>query len=41
MGVSLQTIFYGLDLRDFIRKYIKMYDSIRPEINVVIWNTRQ
>jgi hypothetical protein len=41
MGISKQTILYGLDLRDFIWKYIKMYDFVRPEINVVIWNTRQ
>jgi hypothetical protein len=27
VGVSLQAIFYGLDLHDFIRKYIKLYDS--------------
>jgi len=26
VGVSLQAIFYGLDLHDFIRKYIKLYD---------------
>jgi hypothetical protein len=41
MGVYLQAIVYGLDLRDFIRQYIKIYKFVRPEINVASWNTRQ